>query len=98
MGRQAPATDLDHCRRILLPLAGKSSGGCAVAGELIHLASLVHDDIIDNAHMRRGQPTINDLWGNQVSVLTGDHLFATAFSLMADLLQTDGPAQHDPGH
>jgi heptaprenyl diphosphate synthase len=67
------------------PLPEKAVVDAAVAGELIHLASLVHDDIIDNAHMRRGQPTINDLWGNQVSVLTGDHLFATAFSLLADL-------------
>jgi len=57
----------------------------AVAAELIHLASLVHDDIIDNAHMRRGERTINDLWGNQIAVLTGDHLFASAFSLLAAL-------------
>lgn len=57
----------------------------AVAAELIHLASLVHDDIIDNAPLRRGRRTINDVWGNQISVLTGDHLFASAFALLADL-------------
>ncbi len=55
----------------------------AVAVELIHLASLVHDDIIDNSQLRRGQPSLNQRWGNQVSVLTGDYLFATAFNLIS---------------
>lgn len=55
----------------------------AVAVELIHLASLVHDDIIDNSALRRGQPSLNKRWGNQVSVLTGDYLFAAAFNLIS---------------
>jgi len=55
----------------------------AVAVELIHLASLVHDDIIDNSELRRGQPSLNQRWGNQVSVLTGDYLFAAAFNLIS---------------
>ena len=54
----------------------------ATAVELIHLASLVHDDIIDRSRTRRGKPTVNALWGNHVSVLAGDYLFAKAFSLL----------------
>jgi heptaprenyl diphosphate synthase len=55
----------------------------AVAVELIHMASLVHDDIIDNSELRRGKPSLNQRWGNQVSVLTGDYLFAAAFNLIS---------------
>ncbi|MCG0239980.1 MAG: polyprenyl synthetase family protein [Firmicutes bacterium] len=56
----------------------------AVAVELIHMATLVHDDVVDNAHLRRGQPTVNAVWNNQVSVLTGDYLFAKSFALLAE--------------
>ncbi|HHW06418.1 MAG TPA: polyprenyl synthetase family protein [Clostridia bacterium] len=56
---------------------------CASAIELIHMASLVHDDIIDNADTRRGLPSINARWGNHVAVLTGDFLFARAFRLLS---------------
>lgn len=49
--------------------------------ELVHVASLIHDDIIDAADLRRGVPTVNARWGNQVAVLVGDYLFATAFGL-----------------
>lgn len=55
----------------------------AVAVELIHNATLVHDDVVDNATLRRGRPTVNAKWSNQVSVLTGDYLFAKAFSILA---------------
>jgi octaprenyl-diphosphate synthase len=51
--------------------------------ELIHIASLIHDDIIDAADLRRGVSTVNTLWGNQVAVLLGDYLFATAFDLVS---------------
>lgn len=54
----------------------------AVAIEMIHMASLVHDDIIDRSLLRRGRQSVNGLWGNQVSVLTGDYLFAGAFQLV----------------
>lgn len=64
----------------------------AVAVELIHMASLVHDDIIDNSELRRGQPSLNQRWGNQVSVLTGDYLFAAAFNLIS---QSNSPAVMD---
>jgi octaprenyl-diphosphate synthase len=53
----------------------------AVIVELIHLATLIHDDIIDDAERRRSQPTINARWGNALSVLLGDSLFAHALDL-----------------
>jgi octaprenyl-diphosphate synthase len=53
----------------------------AVIVELIHLATLVHDDIMDEAERRRSQPTVNARWGNSLSVLLGDCLFAHALSL-----------------
>lgn len=56
----------------------------AVAVELIHMATLVHDDVVDNATLRRGRPTVNAKWSNQVSVLTGDYLFAKSFGLLAE--------------
>ncbi len=55
----------------------------AVAVELIHMATLVHDDVVDHATLRRGRPTVNAKWSNQVSVLTGDYLFAKSFSILA---------------
>ena len=56
----------------------------AAAIELIHMASLVHDDVIDCAQTRRGAATANAKWGNQIAVLTGDHMFARAFSLVSN--------------
>ncbi|HHV62763.1 MAG TPA: polyprenyl synthetase family protein [Firmicutes bacterium] len=55
----------------------------AVATELIHMASLIHDDIIDNARTRRGRATVNSLWGNRTSVLAGDFLFARALTILS---------------
>ena len=56
----------------------------AAALELIHTASLVHDDVIDEADTRRGVPTANAKWGNQISILSGDYIFAQAFRLIAE--------------
>lgn len=50
-----------------------------VVVELIHVATLVHDDIIDNANVRRGRRSLNSKWGNDVTVLFGDWLYMTAF-------------------
>lgn len=57
----------------------------AAAMELIHLASLIHDDIIDEATLRRARPSLYRLLGRVPAVLTGDYLFATAFNLIIDL-------------
>ncbi|MFH1312964.1 MAG: polyprenyl synthetase family protein [Candidatus Eisenbacteria bacterium] len=54
----------------------------AAAIEIIHTATLLHDDSIDRSLLRRGLPTVNRLWNDQVSVIMGDHLFCTAFRLL----------------
>lgn len=53
--------------------------------ELVHLATLYHDDVIDEATARRGSPSANQRWDNTVAILTGDYLFARASDLSADL-------------
>ena len=62
----------------------------AAAAELIHTASLVHDDMIDEAPYRRGRTTAHQLWGTQSAVLLGDYLFACAFRLLVDSGQYNG--------
>jgi heptaprenyl diphosphate synthase len=57
----------------------------AVVCELTHLATLYHDDVMDEASVRRGAPSANSRWGNSVAILTGDFLFARASDLLADL-------------
>ena len=56
--------------------------GIAASVELIHMATLMHDDVIDGADSRRGQRTANSYWGNQISVLAGDYMLAKATSLL----------------
>ena len=78
-------------RPALYLLAAKSCEGydaqkampLAAAVELIHMASLVHDDVIDHAETRRGTATVNAKWGSQVAVLTGDYMFARSYSLVS---------------
>jgi geranylgeranyl pyrophosphate synthase len=72
----------------------------AAAVEALHTAALVHDDVVDHAHLRRGRPTINTSWNTSVAVLVGDYLFAraagfaasthsvTIMELFADVLRT----------
>ena len=57
----------------------------AVVCELTHLATLYHDDVMDEAKLRRGVQSANDRWGNVVAILTGDYLFSKASDLLADL-------------
>ncbi|WP_299952443.1 polyprenyl synthetase family protein [uncultured Modestobacter sp.] len=57
----------------------------AVVCELTHLATLYHDDVMDEASVRRGAPSANSRWTNSVAILTGDFLFARASDLLADL-------------
>lgn len=77
-------------RPLVALLAGGATGeistrhiDLAIIVELIHVATLVHDDIMDEADRRRGQPTVNARWGNSLSVLLGDCLFAHALNLSA---------------
>ena len=57
----------------------------AVVVELTHLATLYHDDVMDEADIRRGAPSANSRWGNSVAILVGDFLFAQASDLVSDL-------------
>jgi heptaprenyl diphosphate synthase component 2 len=57
----------------------------SVAFEMVHLATLVHDDIIDHAMTRRGLPTVNARYGNGIAILLGDYLFARTAGLIADV-------------
>ncbi len=53
--------------------------------ELVHLATLYHDDVMDEAQVRRGAPSANARWGNNIAILAGDYLFATASRLVSQL-------------
>jgi geranylgeranyl pyrophosphate synthase len=90
-------------RPLLVVLAAESAGGppptvegeerlvrAAVAVELVHSATLVHDDLIDGARLRRGHPTVAAVAGRKVAVATGDLLFSRAF---AELARNDDAAQ-----
>lgn len=57
----------------------------AVALELIHMASLVHDDVIDDAELRRGRPTIKSKWDNRFAMYSGDYIFAKGMELMTNI-------------
>jgi len=79
-------------RPILLLLSAAATGGVkdshfvlASAVEMIHLATLVHDDVLDDALIRRHVATVNSRWNNETSVLVGDFLFTHAFHLTASL-------------
>ncbi|MCZ2827951.1 polyprenyl synthetase family protein [Modestobacter sp. VKM Ac-2986] len=79
-------------RPMLALLAAQLSDGeadevvaAAVVCELTHLATLYHDDVMDEASVRRGAPSANSRWTNSVAILTGDFLFARASDLLADL-------------
>ena len=83
-------------RPILLLMAARVAGyhgpravrmGCVV--ELLHTATLIHDDVVDQAPLRRGRPSANARWGDDASILVGDHLYSKSFALMV--------ADGDPG-
>lgn len=79
-------------RPVFVLLAGQFGNGSpdllkkvAVALELIHMGSLVHDDVIDEADIRRGHPTVKAKWDNKVAMYTGDYLFAKALLTITEL-------------
>jgi len=91
---------VDHVKRfkgkMLRPALVMLSGRCfadigeehhrlGAVVELIHVATLVHDDVLDSADMRRGLATVSSKWDNESAVLLGDYLFATAFALSSNL-------------
>ncbi|MBI4497694.1 MAG: polyprenyl synthetase family protein [Chloroflexi bacterium] len=68
-------TFYDYRLDLLIPMAS--------AAELLHTATLVHDDMLDNATTRRGRPTVNSLWSAGITVLLGDYLFANSAELVS---------------
>ena len=85
-------------RPILLVLSAKACGyegeeahKLAAVAELIHVASLVHDDVLDEAPIRRGHETLHSKWGNKVAVLVGDYLHARVLSILV-ARRSDDPA------
>jgi len=108
-----------HIRPAITLLVGKLLGfnpelhlRMAMAVELFHTATLIHDDIVDNSPLRRGKPTPNSLWGRGTALLLGDRLFAQAASLVAAtgnvrviqafaqtlITVSDGELEHNLGH
>ena len=61
----------------------------AAAIELVHTATLLHDDVVDSSTLRRGNKTANNIWGNESSVLVGDFLYSRAFQLIVKLQHLD---------
>lgn len=83
-------------RPLLVGLSAQSTGGIkkehvkvAIIIEMIHLATLVHDDIMDHADIRRSRPTLANRWGNEIAVMLGDCLFAHALKLAAEFPTVD---------
>ena len=83
-------------RPALVALSGGATGRVndahvlvAVIIEMVHLATLVHDDVMDEARIRRGRPTLAARWGSEISVLVGDCLFARAVELAASFPSTE---------
>ncbi len=80
-------------RPLLVLLAARAAGApplgsqvmAAVVIEFIHTATLLHDDVVDGSHQRRGRDTANEVWGNSASVLVGDFLYSRAFQMMVRL-------------
>jgi octaprenyl-diphosphate synthase len=94
---------VDHCsdfrgkrlRPALVLLTGRACGGLSPAHpvlaavvEMVHTATLVHDDVLDESVLRRHAATVNAEWGNETAVLLGDYLFTHAFHLAASLEST----------
>ena len=66
------------------PTDAEKVASLAAAVETLHTATLIHDDLIDNAFLRRGNPTLNAMWTSAATVLTGDYLFARAAAFAAE--------------
>lgn len=79
-------------RPLLVLLAARSLGyegerhvTLATLIEFMHTSTLLHDDVVDESHMRRGKATANDAWGNAPSVLVGDFLYSRSFQMMVEI-------------
>jgi octaprenyl-diphosphate synthase len=91
IGRYLLLSGGKRIRPMLLLLAAKLAGytgerlyPLSAMVEFMHTATLLHDDVIDHSHLRRGYPTVNSRWGNALSILVGDFLYAKAMALVVD--------------
>jgi octaprenyl-diphosphate synthase len=91
VGEYVLASGGKRIRPMLLLLCARLSGyageqhiSLASVVEFIHTATLLHDDVVDHADLRRGNASANAVWGNEASVLVGDFLFAKSFSIMVE--------------
>jgi octaprenyl-diphosphate synthase len=89
MGEYIAGAGGKRLRPILLLLAARLAGYAGVRGvrlgcvvELLHTATLIHDDVVDQAPLRRGRPSANAQWGDDASVLVGDHLYSKSFAML----------------
>jgi len=89
VGEYVLASGGKRVRPMMLLLSARLAGyqgqahiGLASVVEFIHTATLLHDDVVDSAVLRRGQDSANAVWGNEATVLVGDFLFAKSFSIM----------------
>ncbi|OIO38884.1 MAG: hypothetical protein AUJ75_02175 [Candidatus Omnitrophica bacterium CG1_02_49_10] len=85
-------------RPVLVFLSARACGSVtqevrdmAVAIELIHTATLIHDDVVDMAEMRRGRPAVNKKWKNDIAVLMGDYLYSKATNILAGMKDKEVP-------
>jgi octaprenyl-diphosphate synthase len=91
IGRYLLLSGGKRIRPILLLLTAKLAGysgdrifPLSAMIEFMHTATLLHDDVIDHSHLRRGYPTVNSRWGNALSILVGDFLYAKAMTIVVD--------------
>jgi octaprenyl-diphosphate synthase len=91
IGRYLLLSGGKRIRPILLLLTAKLAGYAgerlyplSAMVEFMHTATLLHDDVIDHSHLRRGYPTVNSRWGSALSILVGDFLYAKAMALVVD--------------
>lgn len=83
-------------RPLLVFLAAKLHGtsnaktmSASLVVEMLHTATLIHDDVVDDSSLRRGVPTINEVWNNKISVLVGDFLFSKTLTTLLDIRDYD---------
>jgi len=63
---------------------GEDAVVCATVVELVHAAALIHDDSVDRSQLRRGLPTVNELWTDEMAIIMGDYLYAQSMALLVD--------------
>ena len=87
--RIRPALAILSAKSIEQGSSGDKLAKIASAIELVHMASLLHDDVIDHSYLRHSKPTINSKWGKDVAITLGDYLYSVAFELISECGNSD---------